>query len=198
MQNKILLISIMILAGIAGFSLQRYFMDQENQNLTPELPEAKVSIIGQQRPDFGLKDIEGQMRKINEWDGKVILVNFWATWCPPCKKEIPAFMQLQDEYGAQGFQVIGIAIDDEESVKDYADTLGINYPIMAAELAAMEISRWYGNRLNALPYSVFVGRDGKISHTKPGELTKQQVEKIIKPLLATEPSKPASKSVAAN
>ena len=183
MKNKILVISIMILAGVAGFSLQRAFIDRENQNLTPELPESTVSIVGQQRPDFGLKDIEGQMRKISEWDGKVLLVNFWATWCPPCKKEIPAFMELQNEYGDQGFQVIGIAIDEEEAVKDYVDTIGINYPVMAAELAAMEVSRWYGNRLNALPYSAFVGRDGIVSFTKPGELTRQQVEDIIKPLL---------------
>ena len=84
-------------------------------------------------------------------------------------------MELQDEYADQGFQVIGIAIDDEEAVKDYADTMGINYPVMAAEIAAMEISRWYGNRINALPYSVFVGRDGIIGHAKPGELTRQQV-----------------------
>ncbi|MCW8855442.1 MAG: TlpA family protein disulfide reductase [Gammaproteobacteria bacterium] len=184
MKNKILVISIMILAGVAGFSLQRAFIDDKNQNLTPELPESTASIVGQQRPDFGLKDIEGQMRKISEWDGKVLLVNFWATWCPPCKKEIPAFMELQNEYGDQGFQVIGIAIDEEEAVKDYADTMGINYPVMAAELAAMEVSRWYGNRLNALPYSAFVGRDGIVSLTKPGELTRQQVEDIIKPMLA--------------
>ena len=185
MNKNIILILAMIVAGLAGFGLQRAMINHDNQNLIPELPEAKVaSIIGQQRPDFGLKDIEGQMRKISEWDGQVLLVNFWATWCPPCKKEIPAFMELQTEYADQGFQVIGIAIDDEEAVKDYADTMGINYPVMAAELAAMEVSRWYGNRLNALPYSAFVGRDGIISFTKPGELTKQQVEQIIKPMLA--------------
>lgn len=184
MNKNIILILAMIVAGLAGFGLQRAMINYDNQNLVPELPETRSSIIGQRRPDFGLTDIEGQMRKISEWDGQVVLVNFWATWCPPCKKEIPAFMELQNEYAEQGFQVIGIAIDDEDAVKDYADTMGINYPIMAAELAAMEVSRWYGNRLNALPYSAFVGRDGIISFTKPGELTKQQVENIIKPMLA--------------
>ncbi|MDH5472879.1 MAG: TlpA family protein disulfide reductase [Gammaproteobacteria bacterium] len=183
MKKNAILIFVMIIAGVAGFGLQRTLINQKNQNLTPELPDAQTNIVGQQRPDFGLKDIEGQMRNINEWDGKVILVNFWATWCPPCKKEIPAFMALQDEYAEQGFQVIGIAIDDEESVKDYVDTMGINYPVMAAELAAMEVSRWYGNRLNALPYSAFINRDGKIIYTRSGELTKAQVEHIIKPLL---------------
>ena len=198
MQNKILFISILILAGLAGFHLQRYIVDQDNQNLAPVLPETTASVVGQQRPEFGLTDTEGEMRKISEWNGKVLLVNFWATWCPPCKKEIPAFMALQDEYGEQGFQVIGIAIDDEQAVIDYADTLGINYPIMAAELTAMEISRLYGNRFNALPYSVFVARDGTITHTKPGELTKQQVEDIIKPLLARQAEPAIAEPVASN
>ena len=197
MKKNAILILVMIMAGLAGFGLQRALLNEKNQNLTPEFPEATTDIVGQQRPDFGLKDIEGEMRDISEWNGKVVLVNFWATWCPPCKKEIPAFMALQDEYGSQGFQVIGIAIDEEQAVKDYADTIGINYPIMAAELAAMEISRWYGNRLNALPYSVFVARDGTISYTRPGELTKQQVEKIIKPLL-TQTTAQATPSVTAN
>jgi thiol-disulfide isomerase/thioredoxin len=113
----------------------------------------------------------------------VLLVNFWATWCPPCKKEIPAFITLQDQYGTQGFQVIGVAIDDQQAVKDYADTVGINYPVMAAELDSLDIARRYGNRINALPFSVFVGRDGKIVVTRPGEISHEYTEKIIQSLL---------------
>ena len=182
MKNTALFIIVLIIAGAAGFGLQRALIDHENQNLTAELPK-EASVIGQQRPEFGFMDIEGEKRSITEWDGQVILVNFWATWCPPCKKEIPAFMALQDEYGPKGFQVLGIAIDDENSVRDYADTMGMNYPVMAAELAAMEVSRRYGNRVNALPFSAFVGRDGIIKFTKPGELSKEETEKIILKLL---------------
>jgi peroxiredoxin len=183
MKNPIIFISILIISGATGFGLQRALTSQQTQNLPVVLPPTDASVIGTQRPSFELKDIEGDIRKMSEWDGKVLLVNFWATWCPPCKKEIPAFMELQEEYSSKGFQVIGLAIDDEESVKDYADTMGMNYPIMAAELTAMEIARLYGNRVNALPFSAFVGRDGKISLTKPGEISKEDAEEIINKLL---------------
>ena len=182
MKNKLIFVVVLIVAGAAGFGLQRMLINQDNQNLAAEIPAA-IDVIGQARPEFALQDIEGKMRNISEWDGKVLLVNFWATWCPPCKKEIPDFMALQDQYGEKGFQIIGVAIDDEESVKDFADTLGMNYPIMAAELAAMEIARRYGNRIGALPFSTFVDRSGTIQHTKAGELSKAETEKIIQSLL---------------
>ena len=183
MKNTILFILVLIVAGAAGFGLQRVLIDHENQNLTGEMSKPQASVVGQQRPEFSFIDIEGETRSVTEWNGKVLLVNFWATWCPPCKKEIPAFMELQDQYAEKGFQIIGIAIDDEEAVKDFVDTLGINYPVMAAELEAMEVARRYGNRINALPYSAFVGRDGVIAYTKPGELTKEDTEKVILSLL---------------
>jgi len=123
------------------------------------------------------------MRNIDEWNGQVVLVNFWATWCPPCKKEMPAFIQLQEQYAKQGFQVIGIALDNEDSVRDFADAMGVKYPLLPADHAGLKLSRDYGNDIGALPYSVFVGRDGIITQTHIGELSKDQVEGIIKPML---------------
>jgi thiol-disulfide isomerase/thioredoxin len=183
MNRNFIIILALIVAGAAGFGLQRAMINQENQNLAPEMPSGQVSVIGEPRPEFALQDLEGKLRNIKEWDGKVLLVNFWATWCPPCKKEIPAFMALQDQYGEQGFQVIGVAIDNEQAVRDYADTMGINYPVMAAELDSMDIARAYGNRINALPFSAFVSRDGKIALTRPGELSHEDTEEIIRSLL---------------
>jgi len=183
MKNYFLFSLVLIIAGGAGFGLQRYFMSAEQQNLPAVMPEKTASVVGTLRPEFAMKDIEGDVRNIKEWDGKVVLVNFWATWCPPCKREIPAFMELQTKYESKGFHIIGIAIDNEDSVKDYVDTMGINYPIMAAELEAMDLSRRFGNRVNALPFSVFIGRDGKIAFTRAGELSKQDTEKVILKLL---------------
>lgn len=181
--KKFLIVSfVIIIAGATGYGLQRMLSSSPNQ---PRIsaPTAAIDVINQPRPAFSLKDIDGELRDIKEWDDKVLLVNFWATWCPPCKKEIPAFMELQEKYTDHGFQIIGIAIDDEQAVRDFADTMGMNYPIMAAELAAMELAREYGNRVNALPYSAFVSREGKITHVRAGELSKQETEKIIKSLL---------------
>ena len=183
MKQYLLFGLILVISAMAGFGLQRTFISNEQQNLPVIMPEQGASVVGTSRPEFAMKDIENNMRNIKEWDGKVILINFWATWCPPCKKEIPAFIALQQEYQDQGFQIIGIAIDEEDAVKDYADTMGINYPIMAAELEAMELARRYGNRVSALPYSAFIGRDGKISFALAGELSKAKTEEIIKKLL---------------
>lgn len=183
MKNLLPYLLVIIIAGGAGFGLQRY-LQNDNRDLAPIIPKAvNNDVIGTIRPDFELKDLDGKLRNINEWKDNVLLVNFWATWCPPCKKEMPAFIELQEEYQSQGFEVIGIALDDEESVQNFVDTLGVNYTVMAAEYAGLELSRLYGNRIGALPFSVFIGRDGKIKSTHAGELSKKQVEEIIHPLL---------------
>jgi thiol-disulfide isomerase/thioredoxin len=183
MKSYFLFSLVLVIAGAAGFGLQRAFIATEQQNLPAVMPAQSVNVIGALRPEFAMRDIDNEMRNIKEWDGKVILVNFWATWCPPCRKEIPAFIELQTQYQEQGFQIVGIAIDNEEAVKDFVDTMGINYPIMAAELEAMELSRRYGNRVNALPFSVFIGRDGKIAYSRAGEISKQDTEAVINKLL---------------
>lgn len=183
MKNIILFALVIILAGGAGFGLQRY-IQHDSQPLSPIIPDVgKQDLIGTMRPAFELEDLDQQARHIDEFNGKVVLINFWATWCPPCKKEMPAFIELQEQYAEQDFQIIGVALDDKESVQDFADTLGVNYPLMAAEYEGLSLSRIYGNHIGVLPYSVFVGRDGKIAQTKAGELSKLQVKLIIQPLL---------------
>jgi len=175
---------VIIIAGGAGFGFQRY-LQNEKRDLPPVVPESTINnVIGTTRPAFKLKDMQGQLRNIDEWNGKVVLVNFWATWCPPCKKEMPAFMQAYKQYKEQGFEIIGIALDDVDSVQNFIDVLDVNYTIMAAEHKGLELSRIYGNRIGALPFSVFIDRDGIIKLTHAGELSKQQVEDIIRPLLA--------------
>ena len=176
MKNTIIFATVIILAGIAGFAAQQYLSSQENTSSKPD------PVLGQPRLEFAINDLEGELRNIKEWDGKVILLNFWATWCPPCKREIPAFIELQEKYAQQGFQIIGVAIDDPDSVQDYADTMGINYPVLPGNLGAIEISRKYGNRIDGLPYSVFINREGIVTHTINGELTKTHALEILNKL----------------
>lgn len=135
------------------------------------------------RIDFTLPDLEGQARRLSEWDGKVILLNFWATWCPPCRKEMPGFIALQEQYGPQGFQVVGVAIDDPEEVESFADSLGVNYPMLIGEFEAVNIVQQYGNRYGQLPYSVVIDRAGMVQFIKAGELTRPELEAWVKKLL---------------
>lgn len=183
MKNFIQFALVIIIAGGAGFGLQRYLQHDDHQ-LTPIIPKISHNeVVGTKRPAFEFKDTEDNLLNIDDLNGKVVLVNFWATWCPPCKKEMPAFIELQEQYAEQGFQIVGIALDDEDSVRDFADALGVNYPVMAAEYEGITLSRDYGNHVGALPYSAFVDRSGKITKTKIGEISKQEVEEIITPLL---------------
>jgi len=177
---------ILVLAGLAGFYLERNLaqqkIDQENQHLAASTI-APASLLGKTAPEFAMEDLEGHKKNIKDWHGKVVLLNFWATWCPPCKKEIPGFLELYQQYHPKGFDIVGIAIDNEQDVRDFVDTMGMNYTIIASNIEGTDLAVRYGNNIGALPYSVFIGRDGKIAYARPGGLSKQQTEKIIQSLL---------------
>ena len=183
-------IKIIFLTGLLGFSLTACDSNSatsNNETTSNEAAMQKVAIapatVGSYRPEFSLPDMDGVTRKLSEWDGKVLVVNFWATWCPPCRKETPAFVELQEKYGAQGLQFIGVAIDERDNVEDFADTYGVNYPMLLGDLEAINTSKQYGNRFGTLPYSVIVDRQGKINFIKRGELLKETAEEKIKALL---------------
>jgi thiol-disulfide isomerase/thioredoxin len=135
----------------------------------------------QPRPDFTLKDLEGIPRSITEWDGHVVLVNFWAPWCKPCREEMPMLMQLQQDYGGQGLRILGVAIDDPEPVRRFASELRVNYVLLAELMPALDVQDAYGD--TRLPYSVLIDRKGRIVYRKAGELTRAEIEAELLPLL---------------
>ena len=136
-----------------------------------------------QRPAFTLPAADGTLRDIAEWDGKVLLVNFWATWCPPCRREIPLFIELQEELGARGLQVVGVAIDEARKVAELANSLGVNYPMLVGDTRAAEVSADYGNDLGVLPFTAIVDRNGRVAHQHRGEVTRDIAERLLLPLL---------------
>lgn len=149
----------------------------------PEAKQAAQAMVNKKVTDFTLNDISGKPRNLHEWEGNVIVLNFWATWCPPCRKETPMFVELQDQYGAQGLQFVGVAIDDIEKVKNFMDTYGVNYPMLIGTDDAIAVAKEYGNRFGALPYTVVIDRSGRIVLVKRGELTQATLEDAFRPLL---------------
>ncbi len=144
---------------------------------------AAEAMLNQTAPTFSLKDSEGKLRNSREWAGKVVVLNFWATWCPPCRSETPMFVELQEKYGATGLQFVGIAIDDADKVQDFMDTYGINYPMLIGENDAIDTAKQYGNQFGALPYTVIIDRQDKIRYIQRGELKEDVAEKHLRKLL---------------
>ncbi|MGB1192801.1 MAG: TlpA disulfide reductase family protein, partial [Pseudomonadales bacterium] len=148
LQTLLSIVSVIALFGVGYF----YFSGPE-QAIAKTPPSTPSKTL---RPEFTLPDMDGKQRSIKEWDGKYIVLNFWATWCPPCRKEIPEFIELQEKYGDKNLQFIGVAIDDPEAVRQYAFEMGINYPSLIAEVDGVTLAQQYGNRFGALPYSVII------------------------------------------
>ena len=129
-----------------------------------------------------LKDLSGNKVKLETFKGKVIVVNFWATWCAPCKVEIPGFVELQERYGSDGLQLIGISVDDTaDKLKPYVDAQKMNYPVLQGR-GHTEILDAF-SKVETLPTTVLITRDGTICKTHSGAVTKDALEAEIRPLL---------------
>jgi len=134
-------------------------------------------------PPFTLEDMNGIAHPIDEWSGKVRVINFWATWCPPCREEIPMFLELQEQYGDLGLQFIGIALDQSDAVASYRDEMLIDYPLLLGGRAALDLMGRLGNLAGVLPYSVVVDRDGYIRDHKMGAYQHDELEALVRPLV---------------
>ena len=179
---------LVFVSAYLGFNLYDFRQDgralsfsQQTDGTTPAVTTS--SILGRQRPEFSLPDLDGRLRSISEWDGKIIALNFWATWCPPCLKEIPEFVLLQTKYQAAGLQFIGVALQKPDEVRQFVAEHGMNYPVLTGELEVIKLAEAYGNDIGALPYTVIIDRNGQVAHVKPGVLPTEEAENIINRLL---------------
>ena len=137
----------------------------------------------QPAPELELKDMTGKVVRLSDYRGQVVVLNFWATWCPPCRKEIPDFIELQNNFGPQGLQFIGVAMDEEGApkIQQYLDKQPINYPIWVGE--AGPVQEKFG-ALNAIPVTYIIDRKGNIRAKYVGIRKKAVVEEMIRPLLS--------------
>ena len=140
--------------------------------------EAATSLMG-----LALPDASGKEQRIDQWRGKVLVVNFWATWCAPCRDEMPEFIRAQTEFGGKGVQFVGIAVDQADKVAQFEQEIGLNYPSLVGGFGAMELSRVLGNKVMALPFTVVIDRKGDIVLTQLGVLKPDKLQAIVKQLL---------------
>src|SRR5690349_3323922 len=141
--KPIAFVAIGVAAAVAGFAIYRYGIETRTASAPPEPTHAVVegvpapggtaepppSAVPATLPDFTLADLDGKRRSILEWPGKSMVVNFWATWCAPCRREIPLLLELQKQHGSEGFQVVGVAVDFRDDVLKYVKEIGIDYPV---------------------------------------------------------------------
>ena len=174
-----------IISGIAGYQLQQHQKAKNDfvQEIVAKKSMTAEAVINTKVDDFSLSDVDGEQRHLSEWQGKVIVLNFWATWCPPCREEIPAFIELQQQYSNDGLQFIGIALQEAEEIRDFIKEFDVNYPSLVGADDVIKIASKLGNDIGALPYTVIINRDGVISFTRRGPLSKSEAELAIKPLL---------------
>lgn len=166
-----------------------YHQARREGGMPPRLTESSIA------PDFALESLEGKTMRLSDLRGKAVLLNFWATWCGPCKIEMPWFVDLQTQYRAQGLQIVGVAMDDasKEDIGKFAKDMGVNYPIL---IGKESVGDQYGG-VGALPETFLISRDGKIVDKIIGLRGKAEIEDAIKKTLDTQPS-PSQASASEN
>ncbi|HEX3632577.1 MAG TPA: TlpA disulfide reductase family protein [Casimicrobiaceae bacterium] len=132
---------------------------------------------------LSLPDPAGQPQPLAQWRGKVLVVNFWATWCAPCREEMPDLVRAQTEYGAKGLQIVGIAVDNVDKVQQFAKEIKLNYPALIGGYGAMDLSKDLGNSLVALPFTLILDRQGKVAYTHLGPVKPDKFRDVIAKLL---------------
>jgi peroxiredoxin len=149
------------------------------------LPEASAGELATRNhaPAFTLPGMDGKPHELAEWRNKVVLLNFWASWCSPCQTEIRDLVAYQSQYAAQGLQIVGIGLDDEVKLRNVQRTLGINYPVLLANSPGNPVMTDFGNRDGIVPYSVLISREGKVVYTHTGLVTQEIFAEQVIPWL---------------
>lgn len=169
------LIAAVALAALAAGVLVQW----QRTRLGP--PNTRDAVLALTRAEF--PDLSGKRTTVGHWQGKIVVVNFWATWCPPCRREIPGLVQIQERFAANGVQVVGIAVDQADKVAAYATEVGMTYPTLIAGIEAIDVARQLGNTSGALPFTVVLDRDGNVVETHLGMISEGELATVLVPLV---------------
>ena len=180
-----LMLAVAVLAAAGGyFAAKKWAPAQADRQVAPAVGARQL--LGQQRPDFSHLDSAGKPVSAADYDGKVLLLNFWASWCAPCVEEMPMLSRLQEAYSAGGLQVLGIALDDPERAAAFAKDMALSYPVLLGAADVVVTGRRYGNRSGMLPFSVLIDRQGVVRWTHLGLLESEILEQKIQALIRSD------------
>jgi thiol-disulfide isomerase/thioredoxin len=187
--------AVAVAAAAVGFGIYRYGIEprltgasspapaSESASPPAEAASAQAPAAAQlpeKLPDFTLGDLKGEPRSILSWPGKSMIVNFWATWCAPCRREIPLLNELQKQHAAEGFQIVGVAIDFRDDVVKYANEIKIEYPLLIGEQDGLEAANKVGPGTGgALPFTVFTDNQARVVALHLGEIDKEEARILI-------------------
>jgi thiol-disulfide isomerase/thioredoxin len=178
-------IGIALVAAAAGFGIYHFGVasrDREERVNAAEAAQVQAPAapaMPEVLPDFTLGDIDGQPRSIRSWPGKSMIVNFWATWCAPCRREIPLLKKIQAEHGPEGFQIVGVAVDFREDVLKYAQEIGIDYPVLIGEQDGLDAVNKFGQGSLGFPFTVFTDNQQRIVMFHLGEIHPEQADVFL-------------------
>ena len=172
-------VTVIVISALIFFSVLKH----AKAPTTPKPIDS--SFKGKPAPDFALKDLSGNTVRLSDYRGKAVVLNFWATWCPPCKAEMPWFVELQKRYGPQGLVIVGVSLDDDatpEQIAKFAQKLNVNYPIL---LGKDDIAKLYGG-VDALPTTFYIDRNGTLVEVTMGlPSEREEIEDNVKRTLAS-------------
>ncbi|MFN7782938.1 MAG: TlpA family protein disulfide reductase [Lysobacterales bacterium] len=170
------IVGFALVGGIGGVLLGRHFATPS----APPLPQGTLVLEeGAKRPDAELRRLDGSTVKLSDFDGRPLLINFWATWCPPCIEELPLLDALHQRSGADGLQVIGIALDDPAAVEKFLGELPVEFPMFLAQPGRVDLSTTLGNANSVLPYSVLIDAEGHIAKRKFGAFSEASLREWV-------------------
>ena len=169
MKQLIALVLVALVALAGGFAVSRWWLD----------PEREPGFIDAPNPGLELAALDGRVLRPEDFSGEVLLVNFWATWCLPCREEMPMLQALQDELGSDGLQIVGVALDDAPRVQAFVEEVGVGYPILVGATDVMIANVNWGNPKGLLPYSVLLDRNGIVRWAHLGELKERELRAQI-------------------
>ena len=167
-----------------GYGLTLMFVDRSEPDASDVSGINETTGIDVNKIDIELADLDGTAKRLSHWQGKPLVVNFWATWCPPCRNEIPLLKELQDEFASDELTIVGIAIDELDAVENYAEQTNFNYPILVGEQSGYQMGSAMGIDNFVLPVTAFVDRRGQITRIHTGEVHREDALFAIREIVA--------------